>query len=166
MEDPPGWGKVRRRTKRGQDDGSASRQREVLQRLTGRIDSDYMSAGNAITRLSVTRIYGDSTTIFSTTRHVIQHLWNGYRSYKSPRERYDFATVESAPATRASLNTKRSLVSPSNGTRYTPTYTYLPPTNILALAPTSNPQVVMTIAPPALGAMKEQGVFKMEYNQK
>ena len=64
------------------NDRSASRQREVL-RGKQRVDSDYFSAGNVITRLSVIRIYGDSTTTLSTTRHDIQYLGNGYRSYKS-----------------------------------------------------------------------------------
>ena len=51
-----------------------------------RVDGDYLSAGNVITRLSVTIIYGDSTTTFGTTSHDIRHLWNGYRSYRSSRE--------------------------------------------------------------------------------
>ena len=67
------------------NDRSASRQREVL-RGKQRVGSDYLSAGNVITRLSVVRIYGDSTTTLSTTRHDIQYLWDGYRSYKSSRE--------------------------------------------------------------------------------
>ena len=67
------------------NDRSASRQREVL-RGKQRVDSDYLSAGNVITRLSVIRIYGDSTTTLGTTRHDIQYLWHGYRSYKSSRE--------------------------------------------------------------------------------
>ena len=51
-----------------------------------RVNSDYSSAGNVITRRSDTIIYGDSTTTFSTARHDIQHLWNGHRSHKSSRE--------------------------------------------------------------------------------
>ena len=66
------------------NDRSASRQREAL-RGKQRVDNDYLSAGNVIIRLSVIRIYGDSTTTFSI-RHDIQYLWNGYRSYKSSRE--------------------------------------------------------------------------------
>ena len=63
------------------NDRSASRQREVLRRQN-RVDSDDLTAGNVITCLSVIRIYGDSATTFSTTRHDIQYLWNSYRSYK------------------------------------------------------------------------------------
>ena len=66
-------------------DGEPSK-REVLLQAGPESTVIYMSARNGIARLSVTRIYGDSTTIFSTTRHDIQHLWNGYRSYKSSRE--------------------------------------------------------------------------------
>ena len=67
------------------NDRRASRQREVL-RGKQRVDSDYLSAENVITRLSVIRIHRDSTTTLCTTRHDIHYLCNGYRSYKSSRE--------------------------------------------------------------------------------
>ena len=58
---------------------------EVLHGQNERIDKGLLVSGKR-DYPSLTQIYGDSTTTFSTTRHDIQHLWNGYRSYKSSRE--------------------------------------------------------------------------------
>ena len=56
------------------NDKSAPRQKRGVSVANWKVDSAYLSAKNGIARLSVTRIYGDSTTTLGTTRYDIEHL--------------------------------------------------------------------------------------------